>query len=89
MNKYRKLWTVFLPAGVLLVSLALAACSDSDSIPRFDLNFTGIGYNPHTGQTIRVAVISDPGGSEVARDSVLVPADGTFSFAFAGHGLQH
>ena len=52
--------------------------------PPFNLNFTGSEYTPHTGQTIRVKVFKDPGGTKVAEDSVLVPADGTFSFTFTG-----
>lgn len=83
MNKYRKLLTALVAAGVFLVSLALAACSSDDPAPGFNLIFSGSGYNPHTGQTIRVKVFKDPGGTKVAEDSVLEPTDGTFSFTFA------
>jgi hypothetical protein len=73
-------------AGLLI--LGVAGCSDDDDPATppagnsHDLTFTGT-LGPHANQMLRVLVIRDSDGAIAANETVTLPGDGTFSFAWS------
>jgi len=73
-------------ASALPLALGAAACGDDDEAPTpatFDLMVVGSGYQPHTGQTVEMAVVSSA-GAVLARDTQTIGADGALAFTFPG-----